>query len=56
MKNSQHSPRQISDIINKKNTINKLNYKNIDKKKKKLNLYKEKEKDKDKDKEKNQYK
>ena len=51
MKNSQHSPRQISDIINKKNTINKLNYKNIDKKKKKLNLYKEKEKDKDKDKE-----
>ena len=56
IKNSQHSPRQISDIINKKNTINKLNYKNIDKKKKKLNLYKEKEKDKDKETDHFQYK
>ena len=56
IKNSQHSPRQISDIINKKNTINKLNYKNIDKKKKKLNLYKEKDKDKDKETDHFQYK
>ena len=37
-KNKQHSPKQISDIFNKKSTINKINYKNIDKKRKKLNL------------------
>ena len=42
-KNKQHSPKQISDIFNKKSTINKINYKNIDKKRKKLNLNKDKE-------------
>ena len=44
-KNKQHSPKQISDIFNKKSTINKINYKNIDKKRKKLNLNKDKETD-----------
>ena len=43
VKNKQHSPKQISDIFNKKNTINKINYKNIDKKRKKINLFKDKE-------------
>ena len=45
IKNKQHSPKQTSAIFNKKNTINKILYKNIDNKKKKTNISKEKETD-----------
>ena len=42
-KNKQHSPKQISEIFNKKNNINKIVYKNIDKKSKKANIAPDKE-------------
>ena len=43
IKNKQHSPKGISDIFNKKNTINKILCNNIDKKKKKYSLEKNKD-------------
>ena len=43
IKHKQHSPKQISEIFNKKNTINKILYKNVDNKKKKSNISKDKE-------------
>ena len=48
-KNKQHSPKQISEIFNKKNTINKILYKNTDKKNKKININQDKDKDKETD-------
>ena len=38
IKNKQHSPKQTNEIFSKKNTINKITYKNLDKKKKKSNI------------------
>jgi hypothetical protein len=37
IKNKQHSPKQTSEIFNKKNNMNKISYKNIEIKKKKIN-------------------
>ena len=39
----QHSPKQTSGIFNKKNTINKILYKNVDNRKKKTTIAKDKE-------------
>ena len=37
IKNKQNSPKQTSEIFNKKNNMNKISYKNIERKKKKIN-------------------
>ena len=42
-KNKQHSPKQTSEIFNKKNTLNKILHKNTDKKNKKIIIEQDKE-------------